>query len=282
VTTFVTGDIGTNVGTTSGYDPTKVSGTIHSSPDGSIQQCADDLLLAYSYLNTLPHDIELLYPAQFGNNLVLTPHTYLMSGAATFTDTVVLNAQGNADAVFVIKINGAMTTSTYATVKLINGTQAKNVYWKIEGAVTINNYSVFNGTIISNNGALGAINTGIVLNGRALTTNGALNTTAVNVTSPTIPANCASLGLGSLDDLEDVATFYPNPFSSSTSIRLINSNFSKDMNLQIFNMLGEEVMHKRIKDEVTLLETTGLNSGVYYYILSNKDKTLQTGKLIAQ
>ena len=45
-----------------------------------------------------------------------------MNAATTFTDTVYLNAMGNANAVFVIKIYGALTTSTYSKVLLINGT----------------------------------------------------------------------------------------------------------------------------------------------------------------
>ena len=141
--TYVTGDVGSNSGSATGFNPLFVTGTIHSTPDGSTAQCASDLTVAYNYLNTLPFDIELLYPAQFGNNLVLTPHTYRMNGAASLTDTLYLNAQGNANAVFVIQIQGALTTSTYSKVLLINGALAKNVYWKIEGAVSINNYSIF-------------------------------------------------------------------------------------------------------------------------------------------
>ncbi len=185
--THVTGDVGTNVGLTTGYNPLFVDGHIHPIPDGSTAAAAADLLNAYNYLNILPYQIELLYPAQFGNNLVLTPHTYLMNAAATFTDTVYLNAQGDSNAVFVIKINGALTTSTYSKVRLINGTQAKNVYWKVEGAVTINDYSVFNGTIVCNNGALN-LNTGASINGRALTTNGAVGTAAIVATNPS--GNC--------------------------------------------------------------------------------------------
>ena len=189
-TSRVTGDIGTNVGLTTGYDSLLVNGTIHPIPDGTTSACASDLLNAYNYLNTLPFNIELLYPAQFGNELVLTPHTYLLNAATSFTGTIYLNAQGNPNAVFVIQINGALTTSTFSKVKLINGAQAKNVYWKVDGAVTINDYSVFNGTIICNNGALN-LNTGDSINGRALTTNGALSTAAINATDPT--GACAPL-----------------------------------------------------------------------------------------
>lgn len=140
----VTGDIGTNVGLAVGYDPLLVNGTIHSNPDGSTSACAADLLNVYSYLNTLTNDIELLYPAQFGQNLVLTPHTYTMKSATFLTDTLSLNAQGNPDAVFVIKTTGALGTSSNAKVLLINGTQAKNVYWKVDGAVSIGDYSQMN------------------------------------------------------------------------------------------------------------------------------------------
>ncbi len=181
--TFVKGDVGTNVGLTTGFDPLKVNGTIHPIPDDSTAACAADLLTVYNYLNTLPYDIELLYPAQFGNNLVLTPHTYLMNAATTFTDTLYLNAQGNVNAVFVIQINGALSTSTYSKVILINGAQAKNVFWKVDGAVGINDYSVFKGTIVANNGAI-SLNTGDSLDGRALTTNGAFSTAAINAFIP--------------------------------------------------------------------------------------------------
>ena len=187
--TNVTGDIGTNVGLTTGYNPLFVNGNIHSIPDGSTSACAADLLNIYSYLNTLAADIELLYPAQFGRSLVLTPHTYQMSAATTFNDTLFLNAEGNSNAVFVIKINGALSTSTYATVTLINGAQAKNVYWKVDGAVTINNYANMKGTIVCNNGAI-KLKTGTVLYGRALTTNGALSTTASQVT---LTQGCGSI-----------------------------------------------------------------------------------------
>ncbi|HXS54602.1 MAG TPA: ice-binding family protein [Hanamia sp.] len=174
------GDIGTNTGVTTGYDPLRVEGTIHPIPDGSTAAAAADLLNVYDYLNTLPTDIELLYPAQFGNDLVLTPHTYIMKAATSLTDSVFLNAENNADAVFVIKIKGALSTSTYSKVILTNGTQAKNVYWVVDGAVSINDYSEFKGTIIANNGAVN-LATGVNIEGRALTTTGGLSTDAVTV-----------------------------------------------------------------------------------------------------
>ncbi len=279
--TLVTGDVGTNVGTTAGFNASDVTGTIHLIPDGFTAATAADLTVAYNQINLLPYDIELLYPAQFGNNLVLTPHTYLMDGAATFTDSLYLNAMGNANAVFVIQINGALSTSTYAKVILINGAQAENVYWKVEGAVSINNYSVFCGTIICNNGALGALNTGVTLNGRALTTAGALTTTAMLADALNVPGNCATLEITEENENSSVS-IYPNPFTTNTTILLENIDLSNSTEFVLYNVLGEIVLSKMIQQNSTDLDMNEIPSGVYIYQLLNDNKSIQSGKLIAE
>jgi len=276
----ILGDVGTQVGSTTGFDALLVDGAIHPIPDGTTAKSAADLLTVYNYLNVLPDDIELLYPAQFGHNLVLTPHTYIMKAAAALTDSLYLNALGNADAVFVIKINGALTTSTHSRVVLINGAQAKNVFWKIEGAVTIDDYSVFCGTIVCNNGALGAINTGVTLNGRALTTNGALTTTSITTTM--LPV-CQTTGIGSIDAKESNAvSIAPNPFNKSTTIIINDASQINNCVVKIYNVLGKEVMTTSVTKHGTTLETSDLRSGIYFYKVISNNKTIQTGKLISQ
>ncbi len=215
--TFVIGDVGSNLGSALGYDPLKVTGTIHPIPDGSTAQCAADLLVVYNNLNALPYDIQLMEPSIFGHNLVLTPHTYLMLGAVSLTDTLYLDAQGNPNAVFIFQINGAFATSTFSNVVLLNGAQAQNVYWKIDGAVDINNFSIFNGTFV----CAGAINlfTGVILNGRALTTVGALSTYAAQVNTPSGTTGAAGVVMGP-DTVCQGATgivYYVSAISNATS-----------------------------------------------------------------
>ena len=164
----IVGDVGTNNGATTGFQAENVDGTIHTNPDTSTQQASDDLSVVHTYLSTLPVDIELLYPALFGHDLVLTPHTYLMNAATILTGTVYLNAQDNVDAVFVIKIVGALTTSVSAAVVLQNGAQAKNVFWLIEGATTLNNAVDFKGSLLNTGGII--LNTGLTEEGRVLAT----------------------------------------------------------------------------------------------------------------
>jgi hypothetical protein len=277
----IVGDVGTNNGLTTGFDTLLVTGKMHPIPDISTAKCTGDLLIAYQYINTLPYDIELLYPAAFGGNLVLTPHTYLMNGAATFTDSVYLNAMGNADAVFVIQINGALSTSTYSKVLLINGAQAKNVYWKVEGAVSINDFSVFCGTIICNNAALSSFNTGVVLNGRALTTAGALTTSASTVT---IPSSCVTTtGFESLTPSNKrVVSIAPNPFHSSFTITIEKMAPTEQMEVKVFNMLGEVVASKNMEHSTETISTASFEAGVYFYQVTAHAKVIQSGKLIAE
>ena len=276
--TTVSGDVGTNSGLTTGFNQLLVSGTIHPIPDASTAKCAADLQDVYNYLNVLPSDIELLYPAQFGNNLVLTPHTYLMNAAAVLTGSVYLNAQDNADAVFVIKINGALSTSTYAKVILTNGAQAKNVYWVIEGAVSINNYSVFSGTIIAHDGALDAINTGVTLDGRALTTSGSL--TANSVTT-TLVSTCTTTGIIPVNGLKNAITIYPNPFTTSINIMIDEVSQIKNCEVLIYNILGSEMVHKMITKSSTTIGTGNLPSGIYFYQVKGDNKIIRSGKLIS-
>ncbi len=277
--TNVTGDVGTNVGSTVGYDPLLVIGAIHPIPDLSTAAAAADLLTVYNYLNTLSYDIELLYPAQFGNSLVLTPHTYLMGGAAQLTDTVFLNAQGVADAVFVIQINGALSTGTYANVVLMNGAKAKNVFWKIEGAASIMDYSNFVGTVVCNNGAVGALSTGVILNGRLLVNVGALTTAAATVVVPTL---CQPSGIASMGNLKNAVTIYPNPFSSTITVTLNEASLINNPEFKVYDILGAEVLNVAITKQETILGMSHLSPGVYFYKVIDSNRTIQTGKLISQ
>ena len=271
--TFVTGDVGTNVGLTTGFQAENVTGTIHANPDVSTAICAADLNNVYTYLNTLPADIELLYPAAFGNDLVLTPHTYILNAATVINGTVFLNAQGNANAVFVIKINGALSTSTYAKVVLQNGAQAKNIFWKVDGAVSLNDYSDFKGTLIGNNGAV-ILNTGAKIEGRVLSTSGGVST--FGITALMTPG-CNSLSTNDVNSAKQ-AKLYPNPFSSVLNVSL--QDVEGGSNLVIFNAAGAKVKEVSLSNKTTAIPVK-FPAGVYFYQLKGKNGTKQSGKLIS-
>lgn len=281
-TSNIVGNVGSNNGAVSGFDPLLIAGELHLIADVSTAAAAADLLLAYTTVNTLATDITLLFPAQFGNGLVLTPHTYLLDAATTFTDSLYLDAQGNADAVFVIKINGALTTSTYAKVLLINGAKAENVYWKIEGAVNINDYSEFKGTIICNNGATSAFTTGVNIVGRMLITNGAIATTAVNIGPAVVSPSCVASGIFETPASKNMFVLSPNPFSTYLKIDALNAIDINNSTIVLYNSLGQIVSSTIINQASMLMDTYEYTKGLYFYQIVKNSNAVQTGKLIVQ
>ena len=179
-TTDIHGNVGSNNGAVSGFDPAFVIDTIHSIPDAITAQAVLDLDELYADLNSMPVDIELSSPSTFGNSLVLTPHVYLLGAATMLTDTVFLDARCVSSAVFVLRVNGALTTNGNPQVVLLGGAQAKNIFWQVEGAVTISGAGNFKGTIVANNGAV-VLASGVVLAGRAFSTTGAVTTGDANI-----------------------------------------------------------------------------------------------------
>lgn len=168
--TNITGDIGTNAGALSGFPPGIVAGTIHSVPDATTAQAATDVINAYSSLtaNTCGTDIG----AELGSQL-LTQNTYCTIAASTLTGDLILDGQGNPNALFIFKIGGKLTTSTSSNIILINSACLCNVYWQINGAVELGVGSVFKGSIIAN-GSITLLD-GSSLDGRGLSIAGAIS-----------------------------------------------------------------------------------------------------------
>ncbi len=77
----------------------------------------------------------------------------IVGGAGTLTaSALTLDAQGDANAVWVFQSAAALTvglTATPRTVFLINGAQAKNVFWQVGSAARIEDGSTMVGTIIA-------------------------------------------------------------------------------------------------------------------------------------
>ena len=86
--------------------------------------------------------------------LVLAPATYTAAGGtfAITTGDLTLDAQGNANAVWVFQSAASLTVGAPALprrVLLVNGAQAANVYWQVGSAARIEDGSAMVGTIIA-------------------------------------------------------------------------------------------------------------------------------------
>ncbi len=156
-------------------------------------QARADALTAYNALVAMPAGPD---PGA-GNlaNLVLTPGVYTAASGSFMIQggNLTLDAQGNANAVFVFQMATSLTVGGPGaafpqSVILVNGAQAKNVFWQVGSAATINaaGGGTMVGTIISQSGVTvsTAGNTTIVtLNGRAISLGAAVTLvdTVVNV-----------------------------------------------------------------------------------------------------
>jgi hypothetical protein len=101
--------------------------------------------------------------------------------------TVTLDGGGDPNAVWIFQISSALTTGSGSKVVLAGSASAHNVFWTVGSGATLGTTSIFNGTILSNTGAI-TLATGAVLNGRALqSTPGAVTMDSNIVTVPACP-----------------------------------------------------------------------------------------------
>ena len=158
----VRGDIGAPT-TASGFPPGVLDGTMQV---GSADTAAyNDFLTAYSEVQSRTGGAAL--PALAG--ATLTPGLYTATAAAGMAASTVLtlDAGGNANAVFVIQVNGALSLGAGAQVTLTGGAQASNVFWQVTGAFSVGAAPAqFVGTVMAS--TTGAIGAGALVNGRVL------------------------------------------------------------------------------------------------------------------
>lgn len=186
--TVVTGDLGispNNASSVTGFPPGMVVGATHFA-DAVALAAQNDVTEAYNTLTSRPCGTTVA--ADLGGSL-LVPGVYCSGSTMGLTGALTLDAQGDPNAVFVFQIGSALTTASGASVNIINGGSACNVFWQIGSSATLGTGTSFQGNII----ALSSItlNTGTSVNGRVLARTGAV-TLANNAVSV-----CSLVGGGS-------------------------------------------------------------------------------------
>ena len=99
-------------------------------------------------------------------------HTSVGAVGTTASTEFTIDGQGNSDAVFIFQVKAAMALGANTKMNLINGAQAQNVFWQVNGTGGIGTGNMFVGTLMAN----GAVSSGeaSVINGRLLTKTGAI------------------------------------------------------------------------------------------------------------
>jgi len=180
--TVVAGELGTAPGTTiTGFPPGSVTegGTTHMG-DALALQAQNDATLAYN--SSAGQACNTHLAGQELGGKTLTPNVYCFSALTTLTGQLVLDAQGDTAAVWIIQIPGGLSTATNSSVVVTNGGGVCNVFWIVGESATIGAGSSFAGNVL----ALTSITmaTGASLSGRALARNGAVTLDSNTITKP--------------------------------------------------------------------------------------------------
>jgi Ice-binding-like/Bacterial Ig-like domain len=167
--TTLRGDLGVSVNAQpTGFPPGVVTGTTRIG--AAAAPAVADLTTAYNGVAARTGGTPITGDL---NGVTLTPGLYSAGAAISDTGTLTLDGRGDPNAVFVFEIGAALNLAAGAKVELINGAQASNVFWQVDGATAIGADATFVGTDMSLTAI--AVGAGSEVNGRALSLNGAIS-----------------------------------------------------------------------------------------------------------
>lgn len=199
-TSSITGDVGLSpaAGTNyAGLTQAEVTGTIYSTngtgPAGNVRDPAllvraqADLTTAYLAAAAEPPTSTFLAGDNQLGGQTLTAGVYAFGHAATANITaaspLVLDGQGDANAVFIFQASSDLVTAPNSVVQLINGASACNVFWQVGSSATLESGSTFVGTIMALTSD--TLDSGATVQGRVLASTGAVTLDANTITAPT-------------------------------------------------------------------------------------------------
>jgi len=167
----ITGDIGTfPTASITGLGNVVLNGT-NQAGDAVTQSAQLALLSAYNAAAGLSATTSYGPVSDLGG-LTLAPGVYADPSSFGITGTLVLNANGNANAIWVFQAGSTLTTAGGSNIVLENGAQACNVFWVVGSSATIGVGSDFVGTILSE--ASITADTSAMVDGQLLALNGAV------------------------------------------------------------------------------------------------------------
>jgi hypothetical protein len=199
-TSSITGDVGLSpaAGTNyTGLTQAEVTGTIYSTngtgPAGNVPDPAllttakNDLTTAFlTAAAQRPTTTFTSDDNQLGGQ-TLTAGVYAFGHAATANITaaspLVLNGEGDANAVFVFQASSDLVTAPNSVVQLINGARACNVFWEVDSSATLESSSTFVGTVMAL--ASDTLDSEATVQGRVMAITGAVTLDANTITAPT-------------------------------------------------------------------------------------------------
>jgi len=178
--TTVNGDLGISPGATLTGAPT-VNGTTHLA-DPVAAQAQLDLTTAYN--DAAGRTVGAITVAGNLGGQTLAPGLYKSTSSLEISSgDLTLDAQGDANAVWIFQIASTLTTTAGRQVILSGGAKAANVFWQVGSSATLGTGSGFKGNILALTSI--TVTTGAAVEGRLLARNGAVTLDSNTVGIPT-------------------------------------------------------------------------------------------------
>jgi hypothetical protein len=177
----ISGDLGVSPGTAvTGFPPGTVSnGTIHRA-DGVAAGAQSDLTTAYN--DAAGRSPTANVPGFIGGGQTLAPGVYKASSSLDVGGSLILDAGGDPNAVFIFQAPSTLVTDSASSILLTGGAQACHVFWQVGSSATLGTNSDFTGSILALTSI--SVDTGDTIAGRALARNGAVTLDDDTITVP--------------------------------------------------------------------------------------------------
>ncbi|GCD89220.1 hypothetical protein NLS1_12260 [Nocardioides sp. LS1] len=219
--TTISGDLGVSPGTAvTGFPPGIVTNGATHAADAVALQAKDDLTTAYDDAAGRSTTTDLTGTDLGGQTLA--PGVYEDTSDMQLTGTLTLDAQGDPDAVFVLKAGSTLVTASGAGVQLINGASPCRVFWQVGSSATLGTGTQLVGTVMALTSA--TLQTGATVQGRILARNGAVTLDTNDITvpacggAPTTSTTSTSASTSTATPTSSTATATPSGGDSSAGI----------------------------------------------------------------
>jgi hypothetical protein len=149
-----------------------------------LAQAKVDLIGAYSFAELAMSPSVVAITGDQGGR-TLTPGIYKSTGAFLLqSGNLVLNARGDANAVWIFQIGGNLTSvgGSGGNIVLTGGAQAKNVFWQVGNSASLGSNTVFHGNVLALNAI--SLNSNVDVTGRLLSRNGTVSLSTSIVKQP--------------------------------------------------------------------------------------------------
>ncbi len=152
-----------------------------------LNQAQLDLVVAYNQAAGATTPAPNVAPADLGGQ-TLAPGIWTSASTMLLQNgNLTLDAQGDANAVWIFQIGSAFTSigsgpfpsASGGNVILAGGAQAKNVFWQVGSSAIIGDFTSFKGNVLAFSSI--TMNSGAVAEGRMLARNGAVVMTSTNI-----------------------------------------------------------------------------------------------------